>query len=167
MMRRSSVLLTTLFTFFVVAATIHADDYLTKDGKLTHALKITQLQGGFAGFTGFEYAIEPDGSWTMSSVFKQKATVKEKGKLTAKQLASLADVLAKNQLDKLPEKTGKQAGANPFTLAITFGKTKTNYVGQTAPKLDGNNPTPESRTAAIYSEVVDMIKGAESKKAPS
>jgi hypothetical protein len=140
---------------------VHADDYI-KDGKLTHTLKITQLQGGFAGFTGFEYTIEPDGAWTSASVFKMKATPKNNGKLTAKELETLAAILAKNELDKLPAKAGKQPGANPHQITIEFGKTKAQLVGQTPPKVDATNPTGsvESRFAAIYQGVTGLLKDA-------
>ena len=40
----------TLFLTMFLVSFASADDYI-KDGKLTHTLKITQLQGGFAGFT--------------------------------------------------------------------------------------------------------------------
>jgi hypothetical protein len=150
--------LSTLIAFTALTTALHADDYL-KDGKLTHPLKIKQLQGGFAGFTGYEYSIQPDGTWTSASVFREKATPKDNGKLTAKQLEALADLLAKNELDKLPAKTGKQPGANPFTLAIEFGKTKVNYVGQTPPKRDAANA--EGRIANIYQGVVAMLKSAQ------
>src|SRR6187551_3024413 len=89
-----------------------ADDYI-KDGKLTQTLKITQLQGGFAGNTGFEYKIEPDGTWTSTSLFNKKTTPKNNGKLSAKELEALAAILAKNELEKLPQKSGKAPGANP------------------------------------------------------
>jgi hypothetical protein len=145
---------------------LNADDYLTKAGKLTHTLKITQLQGGFAGLTGNEYVVQPDGTWAMASLFKQKATPKGHGKLTAKAIANLAAILAKNGLEKLPPKTGKQPGANPFTLTIEYGKYKATYVGQTAPKLDASG-NAESRIAGVYQGVFGMLKGSEVKRAPS
>ena len=74
-----------MISFVVLASLSRADDFI-KDGKLTHTLKITQLQGGFAGFTGFEYTIEPNGAWTSASVFRMKTTPKNNGKLSAKEL---------------------------------------------------------------------------------
>lgn len=146
--------------FATVGLAVHADDYI-KDGKLTQTLKITQLQGGFAGFTGFEYKIEPDGTWTSSSLFNQKQTPKNNGKLSAKELETLASILAKNELDKLPAKSGKAPGANPHTINIEFGKTKASLVGQMPPKVDANNPTgAESRIAAIYQGVTGLLKDA-------
>jgi hypothetical protein len=157
-----------IMTFALLSATsiVTADDYF-KAGKLTQTLKITQLQGGFAGFTGFEYTIEPDGTWASASVFRQKTTPKDKGKLSAKELEAVAAILAKNELDKLPPKSGKQPGANPHTITIEFGKTKAVLVGQTPPKVDANNPkgTVESRFAGIYQGVIGVLKGAGKKKA--
>ena len=46
----------------------------------------------------------------------------QRGKLTAKQLQSLADVLAHAQVDKLPPKMGKFGGANPHVVTLTWGK---------------------------------------------
>jgi hypothetical protein len=166
-MRSSSNFILSICILFVAAWALSADDYLTKNGKLTHTLKITQLQGGFAGLTGNEYTIQPDGTWTITSLFKQKATQKGRGKLTAKALENLAAILSKNGLEKLPQKLGKSPGANPFTVMIEYGKHKTTYVGQSAPKLDTVLPTVESRIAGIYQGVVGMLKGHEIKKAPS
>jgi hypothetical protein len=151
-----------LIVFFGVAAQ-DGDDYL-KDGKLTHPLKVVQLQGGFAGFTGTEYTIEPDGTWTTASVFNKKITPKDKGKLTAKELETLAGLLAKNELAKLPAKSGKQPGANPHTITIEFGKTKAALVGQMQPKADPNDAgSVESRFAGIVQGVRGLLK-SEAKK---
>lgn len=149
--------------FLATAIFANAQDYI-KDGKLTKTLKLTQLQGGFAGFTGFEYTIEPDGTWSTQSLFNQKKTPKDKGKLTAKELESLAALLAKNDIEKLPAKSGKQPGANPHTITIEFGKTKATLVGQEPPKADPNNAASvDSRFAAIYQGVTGMLKGREKK----
>src|SRR5689334_19536350 len=124
--------ITTTFTLgalFITLAGVSADDYI-KDGKLTQQLKITQLQGGFAGFTGFEYVIEADGTWTMGSVFQRKTTPKGNGKLTAKELEQVAAIMKKYDLEKLPENAGKKVGANPHTITIEFGKVKSHHVGQ-------------------------------------
>ena len=151
----------------VVAAGVKADDYLTKDSQLTQELKIVQLQGGFAGFTGVQYIIAPDGTWNSASVFNKKTTPKDKGKLTAKELQKLAGILSKYDLAKLPEKSGKQPGANPHTITFEYGKQKASLVGQMPPKLDANNPTAtiESRFAGIYQGVAALLKGQKSSDA--
>ena len=154
-----------IMTLALMATSLRADDYLTKDGKLTQELKVVQLQGGFAGFTGVQYTIAPDGAWTSVSLFNKKTTPKDKGKLTAKELEKLAEILSKYDLAKLPEKSGKQPGANPHTITFEYGKQKASLVGQTAPKVDANNPaaTVESRFAGIYQGVVGLLK-ADAKK---
>src|ERR1041385_585728 len=100
-----------LVTLLFLAGNSQAQEYLTKEGQLTQTLKIIQKQGGFAGFTGMQYTIAPDGSWMMENIFNKKLTLKGKGKLSEKDLAKVAAILEKYELSKLPEKSGKQPGA--------------------------------------------------------
>lgn len=149
-----------VFALTVLAGNcLNAEDYFTKDGKLTQQLKIVQQQGGFAGFTGVQFTISPDGSWTSDSIFNQKITPKKKGKLTEKDLAKLGAILQEYDLIKLPMKSGKQPGANPHTITFEFGNKKASLVGQMPPKLDPKNPrgSVESRFAGIWEGVVDLL----------
>ena len=141
------------------AGGLFAQDYLTKDGKLTEQLRVVQLQGGFAGFTGMQFTIAPDGSWTSESVFNQKTTPKDKGKLDEKQLAKLAAVLEKYDLAKLPEKADDKSVVNPFKITVEFGKQKAVWIGQTRPKLDRTNltATVETRFAGVLEGVADVL----------
>jgi hypothetical protein len=136
-----------------------AQDALGKDGRLAHRLKLVELQGGFAGFTGVQYTIDPDGSWAAEAVFNQKRTAKGKGKLSAKEVERLAAVLAKYGLATLPAKSGQQPGANPHTVTVEFGERKASLVGRVPPRLDPDNPagTVESRFAGIRDEVVGLL----------
>lgn len=165
-MRNTSTAILSLALMSLMTGGLNADDYL-KDGKLTHELKVVQLQGGFAGFTGVQYTIAPDGAWSSASVFNKKITPKEKGKLDAKELEKLAALLAKYDLAKLPVKAGKQPGANPHTIMLEYGKQKASLVGQTPPKLDKENPagTVESRVAGIYQGVVALLTPVKKKPA--
>src|SRR5437868_2609339 len=139
-----------------------ADDYLTKDGQLTEKLKLLELQGGFTGYTGVQYSVAPDGSWTSESVFNKKITPKDKGKLSKEDLAKLADILKENDLAKLPAKSGKQPGANPRMIELDYGKKKASLIGQTAPQVDPKNPTGtvESRFAGIWEGVTGSLTQA-------
>jgi hypothetical protein len=143
-----------------------AQDYLTKDGHLARQLKLVQLRGGFAGNTGVRYTIEPDGSWAAETLFNEKATPKDKGKLTAKDLAKLGALLERYDLGKLPEQAGKKPGANPHTLTLEFGAKKASLVGQVPPRLDPNDPagTVESRFAGIWEGVVGLLTPAAKEK---
>ena len=148
------------FAFFILAGgSVFAGDYLTKEGNLAHQLKIIEIQGGFAGYTGMQFTIAPDGTWTSESIFNQKTTPKDKGKLSQKDLAKLAGILEKYELAKLPAESGKQPGANPRTITLEFGKQKASLVGQTPLKLDPKKPTGtvESRFAGITEGVIGML----------
>ena len=97
--------------------------FLAKDGRLSATLKLKDVQGGFAGFTGVIWTLHPDGSWDCKRIVG-RATRKSDltGKLTAKQLQQIADVLAHAQVDKLPGRLGKFRGANPHVVTLGWGK---------------------------------------------
>lgn len=165
-MRLTSTIMSSIVLLAFTCDDLLGQDYLTKDGQLTKPLKVVQLQGGFAGFTGVQYAIGPDGSWTSESIFNEKKTPKDKGKLTEKDLAKLAAIFDQYDLAKLPPKSGKEPGANPHILTIEFGKHKASLVGQEPPKLDPKNPTGtvESRFAGIWDGVVGLLKPSPKEK---
>jgi len=104
-------------------ANLPRNKFLTKDGKLSATLKLKDVQGGFAGFTGVIWTIHPDGSWDRKRIVGH-ATRKPDltGKLTAKQLQQIADVLVHAQVDKLPGRLGKFHGANPHVVTLGWGK---------------------------------------------
>ncbi len=89
-------------------------------------------------------------------------TPKNKGKLAEKDVAMLGALLEKYDFAKLPEKSGKEPGANPHIITIEFGKQKARLVGQVPPKLDSKNPTAtvESRFAGMWEGVVGLLKPA-------
>jgi hypothetical protein len=118
-----------------------------------------QLQGGFAGYTGVRYTVAPDGSWTSESLFNDKATPKDKGKLAEKELARLGAVLEKYGLAELPEKAGMQGVVNPRTVTFEFGGVKATWAGLGPPKLDPKDPagTVDSRFAGIWARVVGLL----------
>jgi len=158
-MRLATVILSSVVLLTAAADRLLGEDYLTKDGQLTKQLKVLQLRGGFAGFTGVQYTIALDGSWTLEGVFNKKITPKMKGKLSEKDLAKLGALLDKYALAKLPKKSGKEPGANPYIITFDFGGKKASLVGQTPPKLDPKNPTGtvESRFAGIWEGLTGLL----------
>lgn len=156
---RFSTALITASACCAFACVAQADDYLTKEGQLRKPLTVVQKQGGFAGFTGVQYRIAPDGSWESQTLFNEKLTPKGKGKLTGEQLARLGALLDKYQLARLPKTTGKPPGANPHILMLEFDKQAV-LLGQTPPKLDPDNPTGsvDSRFAGIWQGVVGLLE---------
>src|SRR5262245_44444635 len=111
-------------------------DYLS-DGKLKETLEIRDLQGGFAGFTGKMWKIEPDGKWMMGSVFRLKVKDVAQGKLSEKELADLAKELARFDASNLKDQ-GKVT-TNPHVVRIKWGKHEaalTLGAGQKLPAAD-------------------------------
>lgn len=146
-----------LAVIFAVVSAALADD-VVKDGKLTRPLKIVQLQGGFAGFTGEQWTVSPDGAWTVETIFNQQRRERSKGKLSTKELAELGDLLMKADLATLPQKSGRSTAANPHSIEITFGDRTMTHISQTPPKLDAQNPNNvESRFASIWKGTVRIL----------
>jgi hypothetical protein len=99
-------------------------DYLTADGRLKERLEVRLAHGGFAGFSGGYWVIEPDGSWSAGPIVPLvkggKGAPTAKGKLTPAQLAGLAKVLARHDLAGLS--THGKPVVNSQVLTIQFGK---------------------------------------------
>jgi hypothetical protein len=125
-------------------------DYLTADGGLRERIEVRELQGGVAGFIGTYVAIEPDGSWAAGPFFSTKlpkATARG-GKLTARQLAALAQELARHDLAGL--RTHGKPGVNPHVFEIHFGKKVVRLYGRA-----GTAPAPQDR--AVYDRFVGIV----------
>ena len=103
-------------------ANIPRDKFLTRDGKLSGTLTLKDVQGGFAGFTGVIWTIRPDGSWDRKRIISRTTQKPDlNGKLSAKKLRQIADVLTHAQVDKLPARLGKFRGANPHVVTLGWG----------------------------------------------
>ena len=130
------------------------DEYLTKDGKLTRALEVRDVQGGFAGFTGRVWTVDPAGRWTTGRVFNQKIDVEKKGELTKEQLAALAKELARHDLANL--KSEGKPTTNPHVVTIKFGDREATLnlgAGQPLPK-----PDPKGGAAGRYAGIVKAVE---------
>ena len=146
-------------------ANIPRDKFLTRDGKLSGTLTLKDVQGGFAGFTGVIWTIRPDGSWDRKRfINRTMRKADQQGKLTAKQLHSLADVLAHAQVDKLPPKMGKFRGANPHVVTLSWGKNQCAWTlspGSPVPKYPDQpfgKLTPQDRFAEIFQILLKTLK---------
>jgi hypothetical protein len=134
----------------LVASAAHGDERWEsyfKEGKLTAALEVHELQGGFAGFTGKYYTIARDGSWTSGDVGpnEQREKPAASGKVKEKELQAIAVALAKNDLGNLPNH-GTPITNHTITRII-FGK-------RTAELLpEGKEPKVIARYEAIAAAV--------------
>jgi hypothetical protein len=149
---------------------IARDKYITKDGKLGESLTLKDGQGGFTGVTGSIWAVQPDGSWEHKRFLNKKVDKADrKGKLTGRQLQSLASVLAHAHVDKLPDKLGNFRGANPHVVTLSWGKVQcvwTLPAGSPVPEyLDFpfGKLTPKDGFAEIYQVMGKLLKSNKDK----
>ena len=94
-MKQIVLIVFTLLFADALEAALPRDKFLTKDGKLSATLTLKDGQGGFVGITVLIWTVRPDGSWDRKRFINRTIRkADQQGKLTAKQLQSLADVLA-------------------------------------------------------------------------
>ena len=146
-------------------AALPRDKFLTREGKLSATLTLKDGQGGFAGFTGLIWTVRPDGSWDRKRFINRTIRKADlQGTLTAKQLQSLADVLAHAQVDKLPPKMGKFRGANPHVVTLSWGKHQCAWTlppGSPVPKYPDQpfgKLTSQDRFAEISQILLKILK---------
>jgi hypothetical protein len=141
------------------AASEAVAEYL-KDGKLTSTLDVSDLQDGVAGPTGKQWQVEATGSWIISDVADKTPTVKQEGKMSAKQLSDLAAALALVELKKL-ENTGDPV-INPHLIIVNFNQ-KTVTLRQADPKPpEPSTETPAGRFGAVLAAVKQLCKSENS-----
>lgn len=136
-------------------------------GKLDGKLTVKDLQGGFAGFNGPVYTIEPNGSYTVGNEGLGKVTVTSKGKLDGKALAKLAAALKKYGAGSL-KNTGRPM-ANPRQITVTYGRNEAVLSLPTTadlPKADEKDAA--GRFAGVVNAVTEALpkgkgKGGEEK----
>jgi hypothetical protein len=146
--------LSTCFALLLFAVVLRADD--TKPA-LKETLRIKDVQGGFAGFTGTQWTIEPSGEWTIATVFNRQLTEKAKGKLSAQQLAELGRELEKYKVEGLTS-SGKPT-TNPHEVTVLLGKKTATLIlkpGERLPKADADSV--EGRYAGIAQYVKQLLE---------
>jgi hypothetical protein len=135
------------------AAAGDVKNYLTADGKLKETLTLTigNNRGIVGGSFGTTWVIEPSGAWTMTTTPKDATA---KGKLTAGQLAALAQHLATQDFNQLPARLGVKPYPDnnlPF-VAISFGKKGSTLFGsltERVPEAGDSNADDWSRFVAV------------------
>lgn len=138
---------------FALAASSSAGLDDPKPAALKETLKVKNVQGGFAGFTGKQWTIEPSGKWTAFEVFNERLTEKAKGELKPEQLASLAKDLEKYKLTALASK-GKET-TNPHVITISHGKKSTTLI---LPPGDGLPKPDPTSVEGRYSGIVHAVR---------
>jgi hypothetical protein len=136
---------------------------LTKDGKLAQKLVVRDVRGGFAGFTGAEWSVDPSGAFVVSGVQRGKAEPRKKGDLRPEALQALVKALARCDGAKELTPAKKFTGANPRVVTVTLGGrtlTLTLPRGQELPKVDPNKvPATEEEWFAAVLQAVQQVAG--------
>jgi hypothetical protein len=147
-------------------------DYLTKDGKLKAAVTLRfgahglQVAGG-PKLKAAAWVIEPTGEWTQQ-------IAPAKGKLSAKQLAALAQHLATQDFSTLPRQQGYQSvaldevfqyvmigfGQKQATFNFRIGESPTDYL----PKAGDPSAAAWSRFVALELVLSQMLQESEFKE---
>jgi hypothetical protein len=137
--------------------------YLANDGQLKAKLTFKNAQGGFVGFTGQLYTIQPNGDWTVQKFVNQKLDEpNRKGKLSKEQVIELAQSLAQQDFVGLPPQIGAPARANPHVCTVTFGTQSVAFIlqpGEPLPKPgDGDDKTsPVVRVTGVCRTIEKLI----------
>jgi hypothetical protein len=160
----------TAFLAGLLAVPSHAGevgDYLTKDGQLKEAVTFKTVLIWFLAPPGELWIIEPSGAWTT------KFTA-SKGKLSAKQLAALAQHLTTQDFNSLPQMQGYEPkdadGASYQYVVIAFGKKEAAFFTKSGESRADYVPKPGEPKAAAWSRFIalelvlaDMLQEAERK----
>jgi hypothetical protein len=140
-------------------------DYLSKDGKLKEVVMVKTGAVSFLAPPGKVWTIEPSGDWT-------EKFSDSKGKLSAKQLAAIAQHLATQEFDSLPARQGYDSkGPDGYEyVVIAFGKKEAAFntkIGETRadylPKPGDPKGGVWSRFIALELALTDILEKSEHK----
>jgi hypothetical protein len=155
---KGSLLCATAFLaglFAVPCGAGEVGDYLTKEGKLKEAVTLRIGGKEFLAPPDDVWRIEPSGEWTREST-------DSKGKLSARQLAALAQHLATQDFNSLPNMQGYEpkgpdgvARAHHYVV-IAFGKKQAAFNTKTGQSRVDYLPKPGDPHAAAWSRFIAL-----------
>ena len=127
-------------------------DYLTKDGKLKEAITVRIGGFGFLAPPDEIWSIKPSGEWAWESS-------DSKGKLSSTQMAALAQHLATQDFNSLPESQGyqiKNAESGYHHVVIAFGNKKSAFYTKSGQSPTDYLPKPGDPKAAVWSRFIAL-----------
>ena len=143
-----------------VLAQFPREKYLHKKGQLKATLILKDLQAGANGTQGTLWTVRPSGAWDRRQVVGRVTRKPDRtGKLTARQLQQLADVLAHAQVEQLPVRLGNYRGKTPHLVTIGWGKRKCLWTlppGTPVPKYP-DQPFGKLTREDCFAEVNQML----------
>jgi hypothetical protein len=127
-------------------------DYLTKNGKLKAAVTVRIGGKNFLAPPDEVWIIKPSGDWVWKST-------DSKGKLSAKQLAALAQHLATQDFNSLPKTQGyqpKDSDSGYHYVVIAFGKKEAGFYAKSGESPADYVPKPGVPKAAAWSRFIAL-----------
>ena len=138
--------------------------YLDAKGRLAETLVLRDSQGGFAGFSGWLWTVEPNGAWRKAPFLNEDVREAEQsGKLSAKELAALAAAFKQHKLLELPKNIGGEPMTNPHVFSLTFGEHTCELVlgaGEDLPETEGEET---KELAGRFTAIARAIQAAAEK----
>jgi hypothetical protein len=128
------------------------EDYLTKDGKLKEAVTVRIGGKNFLARPDEVWIIKPSGDWILEST-------DSKGKLSAKQLAALAQHFATQDFNSLPIMQGyepKGPSSSYQYVVIAFGKKEAAFNIKRGESRADYLPKPGDPRAAAWSRFIAL-----------
>lgn len=157
-------------TAAAMGTTTSKDRFLGPDGQLRARIELRDAQGGFAGFSGSLWTIEPDGTFRVARFLNEKVDEPHRtGQLTRDGLASLAEVLAVQDFFGLPVELGHEVKVkvNPHRVSLSFGqKTVTLWlppglsIAEAAAAHRDDQKSPQARFLTIVQTVHALVEDA-------
>jgi hypothetical protein len=144
------------------------DRFLGPDGQLTARVELKDAQGGFAGFSGTLWTIEPDGTFRVSQFLNEKVHGPDRtGQLTQESLTRLAEVLVVQDFLGLPMELGHQLRVNPHRLTLSFDQKTVSLglppgvsIAEAAAAHKGDEKNAEARFLALAGTVRQLVEDA-------
>jgi hypothetical protein len=127
-------------------------DYLTKDGKLKEAVTVRIGGKEFLAPPDEVWIIKPSGDWVWEHT-------DSRGKLSARQLAALAQHLATQDFNSLPKSQGyepKGSASGYDYVVIAFGKKRAAFNVKRGKSRSDYLPKPGDPKAAAWSRFVAL-----------
>lgn len=139
-----------------------SNKYLTKDGKLTHELEVTEREGSGLGGKSRRWTVKPDGSW--EKAVRDVGVKTTEGKLSKEQLAELAKAMETYKLDALKSQRDKRNDGKDYQLTYGSGFKVVRNVSTNGPLGKPDEKTMKGRYAGIVATLEKLLKDPEKSK---
>lgn len=143
----------------VFALLIAASFAWSGDMPLKGTLKLRLGQTGFAGVSGTEYRIEPNGAWRAVNFVNEKMLqTAGEGHLPSGTMIEISHLVAKADLANLSAEPFKYAGVNPVVIEANYGEHKVQASFPPGFTLEESCPGQTEGSACAFFELCRLIQ---------